>query len=1295
MNSNPYLNATFGADDDWLRVDEEPANQAALAAGAAAPVGRPAQRREPAPRVPVKEAERTNVFQETWRALAGGVRDAVQGTADAIDDIASVADDFVFEKTGVGSFIVTGKLADNGLVQLVDRKTYAKRTGGQDGFGNLPSVAENQSGVGKFSREVVEFSTSFVGGMRAIRGVGGASQIARWGRPVVASAASAFVDIDVMEGNIMNMARDLGLPDNAVTDALAVEQDDHVLIARLKNAASDAAIGIPVDAAFGAVAKGIRHLRAAKAGRKEIEEALAVPEDILTQPVAVIDEVPLSAQAADGIEVELPNGSVVDVPNAARAIPEATPAQPKASMTPVEEVESFGVELGQRVRSLPVEELDRIADDIMSGVPVREAAARERLGLHPGRIDFSRVLAEGDGPEALVEMITRLAREAEPLAQALGSKPRAFSATETLAQLLGTDKHRIVNQWQEKTQNLDVFATAARVFVSGQAEQLVAAAKKAEMYAGSPDSPEWLDFMRQLDAQISLQAMVKGAASNMGRGLRSLGMTAKAAKRHAKAEMIRSALPNDRDIAKGVRSAQDGLHRLADARTQGQREALVRRILDAQGNLRQVVKEVDRAQGPGRYRRAVRELVTGWLFSPGTLAANVIGTTLWMGTRVLSRIAAHPLGYALGKGHDREWVAARMADSAYFGVFTSALTKGFSNASRLVASELLAETQGVFAGSKEATRWLGKGRDWLKANYPTVEKFERVDMQRTKEFFIEPTTVQSWMESANHGPAFFRFGMKSLIGVTSGLVNATGASARLIRLGTIDVADELFGHTVVQAERMALAAKAAAREGFDLGHTGDALKKYVDKRAQVLFSETSDELLEAIEKQVASGAKPGSKEVLELAEEARHLLEIEELSEQEARKVLFQDGLRWGINKAAARFLPHADGGTGLIFPFIQTPLRIMENVVEDLTPVGFLTSQEMRDRLMSGGPDAAVVAAQVTLGSMAIASAATLAASGNIVGYDGGPRAAARAVRPQYSIKIGDTWVEYNRLDPVGRLFGFGADVVQYEKRLAEEDVDNPHPHAEAAVKAMGIAIARNVLAGTWLTSAREVIGLVEQSDGQIGAAFESLLANTAGKFLPAGGMARWWEGEDDNVMREATDTWERVLAGSWWMDELPVKRDTLLGKPVPYDRVFGIKAKGETDDPLMKELVEIGYELPADSKTFRGVDLNVEQLARLKELRGQVVKLQGRTFEEELRHLIGTRQWAAMTNVQKADEIGSRRRAYHEAAIKALRKEDREFDADVRAEKRRRQLLGQGLEPRAASLEMQRFKEELLGKP
>lgn len=1301
-NRNPYMSGlapSAGGFEDWLAAE---ANEDArrVQAATARPVGRPVQSPRPAPRVPVREA-RTNPFDEAFRVVVGGARDALEGTSDALNDVSEALNrsgrDLGDRMFGRNRYMLFGRDARNGVAEFGvsrermeaaiqrnrearDRRSRERSLSGYASrvlYGDLPEVAQPTTGVGRFSREVVEFGTSFVGGMRAVRGLGAATRAARFSRPVIASAGAAFVDVDAMEGNLANMAEDLGVPRNVLTDALAVDETDDQLVARFKNAAADAAVGIPLDLGLNALAQGVRQLRGLRAAKQEVDEVLAVPETANTT-IALADDV---IEAAPAPRADAP----ADAPATAGDAP-------KVTLAPTEEADVAAVEIVKRVRSMSVEELDRIADDIMSGNPVAEAAARERLGVHPGRIDFSRLLAEGEGPEAVVQMLTRIAREAAPLAQALGSKPRGWDQTAALADLLGAHKGRITETWLEKTENLDLFSWLARSYIAGQADQLVRAAERAAKYAGSPESPEWLDFMQRLEAQISLQAMARGAASNMGRGLRALAGTAKASKTAQKAEMIRSVLPNDRDIAKGVNTVDEGLRRLADASTRGQREALIKRILKAKGDLRQVVKEVDRAQGPGRFRRAVREVVTGWLFSVGTLTANATGTVLNLGTRLLARTIVHPLGYALGKGMDREWVAARIADEAYFGVFGQSLIHGFQNMNRLLAHELASEGELILSGIKPAADRLAKGRQWLEQNYPVQAKFERVDVVRTKDFAISRETVEELMEAQNHGPAFYRIGMRSLIGVMAGVVNATGASARLIRTATVDASDELFGHTIVQAERMAKAAQLAAREGFDRGLTGGDLKAFVDKRAKVILEESSDELVEQIEKAVAAGAKPGSAEIKELAEEASRVLEVEELSEAEARRVLFQDSLNWEVNKGLAKYLPMLDAKTGLIFPFVQTPLKIMEHVMEELTPLGYVLREDMRAKLRAGGPEAAVVMAQWTLGSMAIIAAATLAKNGLIVGHDGGPRSSTRLIRPAYSIKLGDTWVEYGRLDPMAMLLGFGADLVQYERRMQEEGVEDGHPDLMAGLGSMFMAFSRNILSKTWMTSAQDIIALAGLPDHEVKAGWEKIGANVVGKLVPAGGMARWWEGEDDNVMREASGVWERVIAGSWWMDELPVKRDPLLGRAVPYDRILGIKAKGDPDDPVLEALSDLGFDLPPDTRSFRGVRLSAEQLSRLKELRGQVVRVDGMTFEETLRDAITSGDWREMTREQRVDFISSTRRSFHEEAIRALREEDPEFDVAVEGERLRKQLLREGFTSEAATTELKRFREEVL---
>ncbi|MCH1928380.1 hypothetical protein L6232_26655, partial [Shewanella sp. C31] len=79
---------------------------------------------------------------------------------------------------------------------------------------------------------------------------------------------------------------------------------------------------------------------------------------------------------------------------------------------------------------------------------------------------------------------------------------------------------------------------------------------------------------------------------------------------------------------------------------------------------------------------------------------------------------------------------------------------------------------------------------------------------------------------------------------------------------------------------------------------------------------------------------------------------------------------------------------------------------------------------------------------------------------------------------------------------------------------------------------------------------------------------------------VMRWWEGEDSGVLREAQTMWERVKASTAWSDELPVRRDTLLGRPVTYDRVLGIQAGSDKDDPLIRELSDLHFDLAPNTR-------------------------------------------------------------------------------------------------------------------
>jgi hypothetical protein len=112
------------------------------------------------------------------------------------------------------------------------------------------------------------------------------------------------------------------------------------------------------------------------------------------------------------------------------------------------------------------------------------------------------------------------------------------------------------------------------------------------------------------------------------------------------------------------------------------------------------------------------------------------------------------------------------------------------------------------------------------------------------------------------------------------------------------------------------------------------------------------------------------------------------------------------------------------VLPFFRTPLNIARETVTR-TPAGFVTLWHKWGKL-SDAEKISELAKPVT-GSAIMAMMFGMASSGEITG--GGPvdyegQDALRAIGWQpYSVKVGDQWISYQRLEPVASLLGMAAD--------------------------------------------------------------------------------------------------------------------------------------------------------------------------------------------------------------------------------------------------------------------------------
>ena len=150
-----------------------------------------------------------------------------------------------------------------------------------------------------------------------------------------------------------------------------------------------------------------------------------------------------------------------------------------------------------------------------------------------------------------------------------------------------------------------------------------------------------------------------------------------------------------------------------------------------------------------------------------------------------------------------------------------------------------------------------------------------------------------------------------------------------------------------------------------------------------------------------------------------------------------------------------------IIAPFIRTPTNIIK-FASERTPFGLLM-RDVRDNLRGKNGKVArdLQAARMALGSTVGIAVAALAAEGHITG--GGPsdpkaRAALFATDWQpYSVKIGDGYHAFSRLEPAGMILGVSADFAEIAGEITKEERDS--------VGAMILgSITKNLVSKTWL---------------------------------------------------------------------------------------------------------------------------------------------------------------------------------------------------------------------------------------
>jgi hypothetical protein len=313
-----------------------------------------------------------------------------------------------------------------------------------------------------------------------------------------------------------------------------------------------------------------------------------------------------------------------------------------------------------------------------------------------------------------------------------------------------------------------------------------------------------------------------------------------------------------------------------------------------------------------------------------------------------------------------------------------------------------------------------------------------------------------------------------------------------------------------------------------------------------------------------------------------------------------------------------------LVVPFVQTPLNVAIESVRT-SPLGFLRPALAKKRgVEMTKAEKALAQAQATIGTALAGIGLILVADGKITGappkdYREREEFYASGKQP-YSIKIGNKWVSYRRIEPVASVLANTANV--YETIKESEDWQKG-----IAMAASGYA--SNFLDQTFLRGISDAYNAVTEPE-RYGKYFVQSYATS---MIPS--FMRSIAAAEDRTLREREtmrDAFKNIIPTQ--KETLPAKID-IFGNEVVREGGFieGLVSpfyrSTQKDDPTIKALEESDYNL----NTY-GLD-KINQVEIKGKAKEHWLRIVGRETKKELDKLTRSSRFQRMTPDEKEEAL------------------------------------------------------------
>ncbi|MHB0965564.1 MAG: ADP-ribosyltransferase-containing protein [Bellilinea sp.] len=289
------------------------------------------------------------------------------------------------------------------------------------------------------------------------------------------------------------------------------------------------------------------------------------------------------------------------------------------------------------------------------------------------------------------------------------------------------------------------------------------------------------------------------------------------------------------------------------------------------------------------------------------------------------------------------------------------------------------------------------------------------------------------------------------------------------------------------------------------------------------------------------------------------------------------------------------------MLPFIRTPANIAMEMAR-MSPFAPVVGRWRAD-IAKGGVARDKAIAEVVVGSGIMALTIAYASSGNITGSgdpDPGKKRTKEGVEQPYSVKIGDTWYEYSRIQPMGTLMGMAADMSNVWEHMTDDERDK-------IPKLLATAFGNAITNQTFLQGITNVVNAISDP-GRFGPRFAQQLA---GSTVP--NIVGQTTTISDPYVRQVNSMLDAIRARLPGRQDMPAKLDW-LGEPVETkERVAGISPIRTTkisDDKVRLEAARLGVSVSkAPNKVHLGkgtgklgdVDLTPEEQTKFAEVGGK----------------------------------------------------------------------------------------------